>query len=59
MIDPAGGEGGRQRGGGLVAMHEYPDGLRALHRAYPVLEGLHIPLTRQNLDADDEVAPSD
>jgi hypothetical protein len=36
-----------------------PDGLRSLHRAYPVLEGLHIPLTRQNLEADDEVAPSD
>jgi hypothetical protein len=36
-----------------------PDGLRAFHRAYPVLETLHIPLTRQNLDADEEVTFGD
>lgn len=36
-----------------------PGGLRSLHRVYPVLEGLHIPLTRQNVDADEEVAPGD
>ena len=33
--------------------------LRSLHRAYPVLEALGIPLTRQTLDADEEVQPGD
>jgi hypothetical protein len=33
-----------------------PDGLRALHRAYPVLDELHIPMTRQNLDAEEEIS---
>jgi hypothetical protein len=36
-----------------------PDGLRSLHRAYPALESLQIPLTRQNLDADEEVSQGD
>jgi hypothetical protein len=36
-----------------------PDGLLSMHRAYPVLQGLHIPLSRQNLDADAEVNLSD
>jgi hypothetical protein len=36
-----------------------PDGLRALHRAYPVLDELHIPLTRQNLEADEEISISE
>jgi hypothetical protein len=36
-----------------------PDGLRALHRAYPVLDELHIPLTRQNLDAEEEISVSE
>jgi hypothetical protein len=36
-----------------------PDGLRSLHRAYPVLDALHIPLTRQNLEADEEISLSD
>jgi hypothetical protein len=36
-----------------------PDGLRALHRAYPVLDELHIPLTRQNLEADEEISVSE
>jgi hypothetical protein len=36
-----------------------PDGLRSMHRAYPLLEELHIPLTRQNLDADEDVRLGD
>jgi hypothetical protein len=36
-----------------------PDGLRSMHRVYPVLEALHIPLTRQNLDVDEEIPFSD
>jgi hypothetical protein len=36
-----------------------PDGLRSLYRAYPVLEGLHVPLTRQNLEADEEINLND
>jgi hypothetical protein len=36
-----------------------PDGLLSMHRAYPVLQGLHIPLSRQNLEADEEVNLSD
>jgi hypothetical protein len=36
-----------------------PDGLRSMHRAYPLLEELHIPLTRQNLDADEDVRSGD
>jgi hypothetical protein len=36
-----------------------PDGLQSMHRVYPRLEELHIPLTRQNLDADEDVRPGD
>ncbi len=36
-----------------------PDGLLSMHRAYPVLEALRIPLSRQNLDADEDVNLSD
>ena len=36
-----------------------PDGLRSLYRAYPVLEGLHVPLTRQNLETDEEINLND
>ncbi|HMF11492.1 MAG TPA: hypothetical protein VKE94_04280 [Gemmataceae bacterium] len=36
-----------------------PDGLLSMHRAYPVLEALHVPLTRQNLEADEEVNSGD
>jgi len=32
-----------------------PDGLRTFYLAYPVLDGLHLPMTRQNLGADEEV----
>jgi hypothetical protein len=36
-----------------------PDGLHSMHRVYPLLEELHIPLTRQNLDADEDVRLGD
>jgi hypothetical protein len=36
-----------------------PDGLQSMHKAYPLLEELHVPLTRQNLDADDDVRLGD
>jgi hypothetical protein len=36
-----------------------PDGLKSMHRVYPVLEELHIPLTRQNLDPDEDVRLGD
>jgi hypothetical protein len=35
-----------------------PDGLRTLYLAYPALDPLGVPLTRQNLDAGEEVPPS-
>ncbi|MSR30710.1 MAG: hypothetical protein EXR99_04315 [Gemmataceae bacterium] len=33
----------------------WPDGLRSYHLAYPVLEWMKLPQTRQNLDADDNL----
>src|SRR5262249_27104816 len=36
-----------------------PDGLLSMHRAYPVLEALLVPLSRQNLRTDEEVNLSD
>jgi hypothetical protein len=32
-----------------------PDGLSTYYRAYPVLEAVQLPMTRRNLDADEEV----
>jgi hypothetical protein len=32
-----------------------PDGLRTLYLAYPVLEPVQVPMTRQNLEADEEI----
>jgi hypothetical protein len=32
-----------------------PDGLRTLYLAYPVIEPVQVPMTRQNLDADEEI----
>jgi hypothetical protein len=32
-----------------------PDGLRTFYLAYPVLEPMQVPMTRQNLDAEDEI----
>jgi len=32
-----------------------PDGLRTYFLAYPELEPLHLPMTRENLDADEDV----
>jgi len=32
-----------------------PDGLRTYFLAYPELESLHLPMTRENLDADEDV----
>jgi hypothetical protein len=34
-----------------------PAGLRSYYLAWPALEGLHLPMTRENLDAEDEVGP--
>jgi hypothetical protein len=34
----------------------HPESLRSYHTAYPVLNALGVPQTRQNLDADDDVA---
>lgn len=31
-----------------------PDGLRTFHQAYPVLEALRLPMTRQDIDRDEE-----
>lgn len=33
-----------------------PDGLLTLHQAYPVLQRLRVPMTRQNIEADDDVS---
>jgi hypothetical protein len=32
-----------------------PDGLATYYRAYPVLEEVKVPMTRRNLDADEEI----
>ena len=32
-----------------------PDGLRTYFLAYPELESLHLPMTRENLDADEDL----
>jgi hypothetical protein len=32
-----------------------PDGLRTFYLAYPVLEPVQVPMTRQNLDAEEEI----
>jgi hypothetical protein len=34
----------------------HPESIRSYHTAYPVLNALGVPQTRQNLDADDDVA---
>ena len=33
----------------------WPDALRSFHLAYPALEGLAVPKTRQNLQPEDDV----
>jgi hypothetical protein len=32
-----------------------PTGLHSFYLAYPALEGLKLPMTRQNIDADEEI----
>ena len=32
-----------------------PDGLRSFHLAYPALESLRLPMTRQDIDRNEEV----
>jgi hypothetical protein len=32
-----------------------PDGLRTFFQSYPVLEAVQVPMSRQNLDADEEI----
>jgi hypothetical protein len=32
-----------------------PNGLRSFYLAYPALEGLNLPMMRQNIDADEEI----
>jgi hypothetical protein len=34
-----------------------PDGLRAYYLAYPLLESLQVPITRQNLEREEEIKP--
>jgi hypothetical protein len=34
----------------------HPESIRSYHTAYPLLNALGVPQTRQNLDADDDVA---
>jgi hypothetical protein len=36
----------------------HPDGLRVYHLAYPALEGLNIPILRQNLAPEDPNQPN-
>jgi hypothetical protein len=34
----------------MIRFRVRPDGLRAYYMAYPALEGLHVPMTRENLE---------
>ena len=34
-----------------------PDGLRTYYLAYPLLESLQVPMTRQNLEPEEEIKP--
>jgi hypothetical protein len=40
----------------MIRFRVRPDGLRAYYLAYPVLERLHVPMSRENLDRDDDPA---
>jgi hypothetical protein len=41
-----------------VRFYIYPDGLRSYYLAFPALQPLGIPLTRQNVDADAAARPA-
>ena len=38
----------------MIRFRVRPDGLRAYYLAYPVLEALRVPMTRENLEAPEE-----
>src|SRR5262249_37263662 len=40
----------------MIRFRMHPDGFRTYYHAYPALEALHIPMSRENLDLD-EVKP--
>ncbi|HLJ94208.1 MAG TPA: hypothetical protein VKU02_13555 [Gemmataceae bacterium] len=37
----------------MIRFRVLPDGLRSYHLAYPVLEGLQVPMTRENVDPEE------
>jgi hypothetical protein len=39
-----------------IRFRVHPDGLRCYYLAYPVLEALHVPMTRENVDPEEEKA---
>jgi hypothetical protein len=41
----------------LIRFRVHPDGVRAYYLAYPVLEALNVPLSRENLEAEDGSKP--
>jgi hypothetical protein len=41
----------------LIRFRVHPDGVRAYYLAYPALEALNVPLSRENLEAEDGSKP--
>lgn len=37
----------------MIRFRVHPDGLRAYHLAYPALEALHVPMSRENVDPEE------
>ena len=40
----------------MIRFRVLPDGLRTYHLAYPALEALHVPMTRENVDPEEAKA---
>jgi hypothetical protein len=40
-----------------IRFRVWPDGLRAYHLAYPALEALHVPMSRENVEREEEPKP--
>ena len=42
----------------MIRFRVWPDGLRSYYLAYPALEALQVPMTRENLDPEEKKAAS-
>jgi hypothetical protein len=40
----------------MIRFRVRPDGLRSYYLAYPALEALHVPMSRENLEPEEKTA---